>query len=430
VTSGNLTAGFVSAILESPEDDTPRLIYADWLEERGDPRGEFIRLQCARAALPDWDRRARLLLRQENALLDQHGAAWWGELPSLEGIIWEDFERGFVSSVMASSFAALYRHAKKIWQAAPVRHVTVTGKSERVRLDRRQALPQLRSLTVFFRALSGLDLGQVADAPLLSTLRTLDLGGCRLGGAGLHLLARSPHLANVTTLVLNQTGIGFPDLRALADSPSLKALTSLGLHGGFGSQYEDAGNIGLTGIRTLTHIPALSELTALDLGSNAVNKQAVRELLSSRQMSRLRMLVLDDNEIETADLEAFAVARTLPRLTHLNLGDNKIGDQGLRALASSPLADLVRLDLPNCDLTAAGFQHLARSRPLQELLEKLRILNLNNNRLGDAGVKALAACRLPHLHTLVLANNGLGPGADTVLAEAPWGGNLLEDPRR
>jgi uncharacterized protein (TIGR02996 family) len=183
VTSGNLTAGFVSATLESPEDDTPRLIYADWLEERGDPRGELVRLQCARAALPDWDRRAHLLLRQENALLDRHGAAWRAELPAPEGILWGDFERGFVSSIRADSFAALYRQAKKIWRAAPVRHVTVTGKSERVRLDRRQALPHLRSLKVFFRALSGLDLGQVADAPLLSSLRTLDLEGCRLGGA-------------------------------------------------------------------------------------------------------------------------------------------------------------------------------------------------------------------------------------------------------
>jgi uncharacterized protein (TIGR02996 family) len=34
---------FLRAILERPDDDAPRLIYADWLEERGDPRGEFLR---------------------------------------------------------------------------------------------------------------------------------------------------------------------------------------------------------------------------------------------------------------------------------------------------------------------------------------------------------------------------------------------------
>src|SRR5262249_51734963 len=43
--------GFLQAILAAPEDDTPRLVYADWLEERGDPRGEFIRIQCELAAM-------------------------------------------------------------------------------------------------------------------------------------------------------------------------------------------------------------------------------------------------------------------------------------------------------------------------------------------------------------------------------------------
>ena len=38
---------FLQAIIEDPDHDAPRLLYADWLEERGDPRGEFIRVQCA-----------------------------------------------------------------------------------------------------------------------------------------------------------------------------------------------------------------------------------------------------------------------------------------------------------------------------------------------------------------------------------------------
>ncbi len=43
-------AGFIDAICSDPEDIQARLIYADWLEERGDPRGEFIRVQCELAA--------------------------------------------------------------------------------------------------------------------------------------------------------------------------------------------------------------------------------------------------------------------------------------------------------------------------------------------------------------------------------------------
>jgi uncharacterized protein (TIGR02996 family) len=44
---------FVQAITDSPDDETSRLVYADWLEERGDPRGEFLRLECRLRALPE-----------------------------------------------------------------------------------------------------------------------------------------------------------------------------------------------------------------------------------------------------------------------------------------------------------------------------------------------------------------------------------------
>ena len=43
----------VRAVLESPFDDAPRLVYADWLEENGRPgRAEFIRAQVELARGP------------------------------------------------------------------------------------------------------------------------------------------------------------------------------------------------------------------------------------------------------------------------------------------------------------------------------------------------------------------------------------------
>lgn len=46
--------GFLAAIRAARGDDVPRLIYADWLEERGDPRCDFIRLHLAlTATAPD-----------------------------------------------------------------------------------------------------------------------------------------------------------------------------------------------------------------------------------------------------------------------------------------------------------------------------------------------------------------------------------------
>src|SRR5262249_34751659 len=44
---------FIRAIQSSPNDPTLRLVYADWLEERGDPRGDFLRLEAELAASTD-----------------------------------------------------------------------------------------------------------------------------------------------------------------------------------------------------------------------------------------------------------------------------------------------------------------------------------------------------------------------------------------
>ena len=43
---------FLAQIAANPDDDALRLVYADWLEERGDPRCELIRLEAEMAHLP------------------------------------------------------------------------------------------------------------------------------------------------------------------------------------------------------------------------------------------------------------------------------------------------------------------------------------------------------------------------------------------
>ena len=67
---------FLEAIREAPDDDGPRLIFADWLEERGDPRGEFIRVQCALERLGPADPARPALEDEERALLDEHEEEW------------------------------------------------------------------------------------------------------------------------------------------------------------------------------------------------------------------------------------------------------------------------------------------------------------------------------------------------------------------
>ena len=54
----NEEAGFIAALLAEPDDRTTLLVYADWLDERADPRAEYLRLLAAQE--PDLARRAVL----------------------------------------------------------------------------------------------------------------------------------------------------------------------------------------------------------------------------------------------------------------------------------------------------------------------------------------------------------------------------------
>ena len=38
--------GYLAAIADTPADDLVRLVYADWLDERGDDRATFLRFAC------------------------------------------------------------------------------------------------------------------------------------------------------------------------------------------------------------------------------------------------------------------------------------------------------------------------------------------------------------------------------------------------
>ncbi len=81
----------LAAVWGTPADDAPRLVYADHLQERGDPRGEFIALQCRRKLDSAQRKRMRELQRE-------HAAKWLGPLePAVLENKTVQFERGFLS---------------------------------------------------------------------------------------------------------------------------------------------------------------------------------------------------------------------------------------------------------------------------------------------------------------------------------------------
>jgi uncharacterized protein (TIGR02996 family) len=67
---------FLQDILANPEDDTPRSIYADWLDEQGDPRGEFLRLAVAWHEMSRDDARAPGCLARLQELRPYLSSGW------------------------------------------------------------------------------------------------------------------------------------------------------------------------------------------------------------------------------------------------------------------------------------------------------------------------------------------------------------------
>lgn len=98
-------AALIAAVKANPDDDLPRLVAADWLQEHGeDERAEFIRRQCCNdVVLP----RLTMLTAFESVLNAQphqcvRGAeAWTATVSSVAwgGLLLLTFRRGFVSRV-------------------------------------------------------------------------------------------------------------------------------------------------------------------------------------------------------------------------------------------------------------------------------------------------------------------------------------------
>src|SRR5947209_8653258 len=117
---------FMRAICDSPEDDTPRLVFADWLDEHGDQndrtRAAFIRVQCEVARLATDNDQCKALTARARELQGRFSERWLGELPvpDRHHVHWvqapdwldgETFERGFAGLLRVQTAGFLAKHA-------------------------------------------------------------------------------------------------------------------------------------------------------------------------------------------------------------------------------------------------------------------------------------------------------------------------------
>jgi uncharacterized protein (TIGR02996 family) len=369
--------GLLQAILESPDDDVPRLVYADWLDEHGaesSERGEFIRAQIelARPGL-DAPRRAALAAR-ESDLLARNGYRWRRALPEWAQRYPFDspsggFRRGFVAAVHALG-EGLVRDPSALWAVAPVEEVILEGCPPGAIRD-------------------------LAACPWLRRLRSLTIDG-ELPEDSTRALADSPWLDNLTSLALYGDNLSDSAAEAFAGSSSLPRLRELTL-----------ASHGLTdsAVAALA-VPRLAGLTSLSLRSQQISL-AGAGILATSPLRELRTLRLDGCSIGAAGAAALAGSSVLSSLRGLGLSENRVGDQGAESIATATFASsLIELDLGSNDIGNGGVIAIANSA----LLANLEVLILaGENHFTDIGAQALAASPwLTRLRRLRVVYGGLG----------------------
>jgi uncharacterized protein (TIGR02996 family) len=366
------------SIQETPEDDAPRLVYADWLDDHSNPkRADFIRNQCRLERTPRDAPQWRELRSREAELLKRHKSEWLGPWDSRSNDA--TFRRGFLDSFRIGGNFGI-----GLSSLAP-------------------ALSPYHDLTRNFV----IQANKLAEGlvPLLGEalpcLRRLELENCFRGNVLAEELAAWPASAGLTELVIRRSGVGSVGLVTLAQAPWLASLRSLDLRDNLFDR--DA-------LTTLLLCPALRGLEGLAINGRNLTGHALVPLLTG-QLTALRHLRLQaptatqfGQSLQGAfgddGLGQLAASPTLERFTSLELLAQGIGDRGIIALAGSPHA------------------------------RNLTTLNLRNNLIGDAALAALAdssfVTNLTCLDLCGIVGEGrYGTAAALRLVESPLLRNLV-----
>ena len=417
---------FLQRIRAYPDDDAPRLILADWLEEQGGEhtaRAQFIRVQIALAGLKPNDPRREALIVAERALLEQHHQDWEAPLRRLAtGLV---FRRGFVEelNVDARDFV---RYAHELFAAGPIRHLHLLNLGGH--LPEVLASPyigRLRALTIFAQYAGEPLARALARANNLSGLRGLELQRNRLGDAGVSHLAGSAVFANLEELNLANNELTDGAARSLAASPHLAKLRRLDLR-------DNA--IGPPGALALAGAENLAALRRVSFARNEVGSTRSNAVSWTSSLLRFQSLDLSGNDLGPDRLKSVLTARAAPRfdeagqerprdnpvrIEELDLSQNDIGEAGARVLAESEsLRGLVFLRLAGCNITDTAARILASSPHLN----RLESLEIGNNPVGDRGLQAFLHTSLRRLRRVMIPSFGVSHAMQQALTERFPGG--------
>jgi uncharacterized protein (TIGR02996 family) len=369
-------AALLSAIADDPDDDTARLVFADFLDEKGtdsdSARAKFIRAQVelARPAQRGESARRRELLSEAKKLSKQYGAQWAAPVfdalgtkdePFWREVSYDSWDRGFFDWLNFDNLKEL-----------------------------RKRLPAVRALTpitvVTLWHFNDADVRKLARMPEMNTVKTLSLCGDGfddsakdIGDETATTLAESPHLTRLETLSLIQNRLTNEGVRAIAHSGRLTRLAKLHLYGN---------QVNNDTYAMLAASPLGRRMTEWSVdGSFAVNAAAARILARATHLTHITSLSFSNTDMTDDGVEALAKAEHLSGLTELDFRCTNITHQGVRALARSRVfANLERLNFVKTWINGFGARFLRES----PYLKKIKFLALYDA-VPEASQKKLRA---------------------------------------
>jgi uncharacterized protein (TIGR02996 family) len=424
-----IESDLLERICAEPSNIDARLVYADSLIERDDPRGTFIAQQCALERLDSLDERYAPMLASSRRLEAASARKWIGD----DALLHPVFQNGFLRRI-AMRPDQIAEHWPPLAAREPIEGLEVLVGEGIPEEQRDLAMPAgLRALKVSpERWFTSHSVGQVL-AWGMPALRELDLSRCDLGSTGCELLANietdlatsfpgwrvPPPFANgqIERLILHGCSITDAGARIQFAADSLAGIQEL-----------DVGQCRLREKETLEAIrsaPRMASLVRLSISGNndladhlgvlagwevlpRLERIAVPQAIVVKDLEALfpapssRLRVLDLASAKALLKTPAAVAAIAEALTHLDVGTTSVGDAGFAELLAAPsVTRVLELHANGCSLSDKAIGTLTASS-----LRRLVTLDLSSNKLTDEGLRDLAAWPgLEHVTHLRIGNN-------------------------
>jgi uncharacterized protein (TIGR02996 family) len=467
----------LAAVCEAPADDTARLVYADWLDETGDPadakRAAYIRAAVAQWRLEDAGTPAALVhaflddrrsLSGDRAMLDpvdwaavdpDVGAIYAADrarkaarlpraalaagLPVVKGVTFDREDvGGFYNEVVVRDPAAFLAHAETIFRAAPIYYIgfrrrPVTAEFAR---DFVAAGHLARARWLGFEDIEPEAIRVFGDHPDAAGVELLEFDVTRDEELVEQFVA-GPHWTGLTDLYVRRFWDGGDDaVSALVPRcPRFRGLRHLSLIG------DQVGDATARAIAT----GGFTELRNIDLRFSFVSSDGVAALAGSSKLPNLRYIDLERCErcgaagvsrlLASPKLKNLLALRAAacgtgdglidprvlagptrgPTLRALELDTTPLGARAMAALAACPAAQgLWFLSLAGCGVADDALRRLTGAAGFRELT----VLDLSRNQLTDAGAQLLADWPVP-LQSINLAENAIGPAGAKAFIKSP-----------